>query len=171
MAMAHSPLPHPTRCLRMLYVCLVLFLLPCGNAQGQVLFRGRASYYHDSLHGRKTASGKPYHRDSMTCAHLRLPFGTMLLVRNIKNEKEVVVTVTDRGPYAKRYVLDLSRAAARELDIIGKGFAHVEVSHYTPDRVPFLLEEHRAEIPTLDLEMQELMESPYPMWLEADSVN
>lgn len=105
-------------------------------SQSTVSVRGRASYYHDVFHGRRTASGTPYHKDSMTCAHLRYPFGTMLKVRNLSNGKEVIVKVTDRGPYS-RHILDLSKAAARQLDIIRHGHAEVEITVCTDGRVPF----------------------------------
>ena len=105
-------------------------------SQSTVSVRGRASYYHDMFHGHRTASGTPYHKDSMTCAHLRYPFGTMLKVRNLSNGKEVIVKVTDRGPYS-RHILDLSKAAARQLDIIRHGHAEVEITVCTEGRVPF----------------------------------
>lgn len=104
--------------------------------QSTVTVRGKASYYHDMFHGRRTASGAPYHKDSMTCAHLKYPFGTMLRVRNIRNGKEVIVKVTDRGPYS-HHILDLSRAAAHQLDIIRHGFAEIEISVCLDGRVPF----------------------------------
>ena len=105
-------------------------------SQSTVSVRGRASYYHDMFHGHRTASGTPYHKDSRTCAHLRYPFGTMLKVRNLSNGKEVIVKVTDRGPYS-RHILDLSKAAARQLDIIRHGHAEVEITVCTEGRVPF----------------------------------
>ncbi len=147
-----------------LLLCLTL------SANAQVMFKGRASYYHDMLHGRKMANGDVYNRDSMTCAHLKLPFGTMLKVRNLMNDKEVVVKVTVRGPYAPRFILDLSRAAARQLDIIGKGHCPVEISIYHPARVPFLLEEDTIHMPELDLQMRTLANYSEPLWLQADSI-
>ena len=101
---------------------------------------GNASYYHDRFHGRKMANGKIYHRDSMTCAHLRYPLGTWLHVRNLSNGKEVIVQVTDRGPYSRKFVIDLSRAAARELGIIQYGFRPVEITPFNPARVPYQIE-------------------------------
>ena len=58
------------------------------------MFKGNASYYSDKLHGRRMANGQPYHRDSMTCAHLKFPFGTLLKVRNPINNRTVIVRVT-----------------------------------------------------------------------------
>lgn len=91
---------------------------------------GKASYYANKFHGRKTSSGLPYHRDSLTCAHRTLPFGTLLEVINPKNNKSVVVKVTDRGPFTKNRIIDLSHAAAKELDIIRSGVAHVELKEW-----------------------------------------
>ena len=88
---------------------------------------GMASYYHDKFHGRKTASGKLYDKNEMTCAHKTLPFGTKLHVINVHNNKDVIVTVTDRGPFIKGRVLDLSRIAAKELGFIDKGLQKI---HY-----------------------------------------
>jgi rare lipoprotein A len=117
------------------------------------------------------SNGERYHRDSMTCAHLKLPFGTMLKVRNLRNDKEVIVEVTDRGPFAKKYILDLSRAAARELGIIGRGFAPVEISIYTPAKGPFRLKDEEAEIPELDLQHRIMAIYPEPLWQQADSTD
>lgn len=105
--------------------------------QSTLTVKGKASYYHDMFHGRRTASGSRYHRDSLTCAHLKYPFGTLLRVRNVHNGKEVIVKVTDRGPYSSRYIIDLSRAAARTLDILHHGHAEVELSVCHDGRVPF----------------------------------
>lgn len=126
---------------------LLIFLLLCqwlpalaqgerGNTQNRVV-RGNASYYADKFHGRRTASGEIYNKDSMTCAHLQYPFGTLLKVRNPLNDRSVIVRVTDRGPFSKNRILDLSRAAARELDIIQTGFAMVEITPYFVTEIPF----------------------------------
>lgn len=87
---------------------------------------GNATYYGNRWHGRRTSSGEPYNKDSMTCAHRTLPFGTLLRVTNPRNGKAVVVRVTDRGPFRKGAIVDLSMAAAKELDIIRQGVAPVE---------------------------------------------
>ena len=94
----------------------------------------------------------------------------MLKVRNVLNNKEVIVEVTDRGPYAKRYILDLSRAAADRLGILRKGFAPVEISIYAPNKVPFRMKESDVQIPELDLQYQILSIYPEPLWQQADSI-
>lgn len=97
---------------------------------------GKASYYGKKFHNRLTASGTPYDQDEYTCAHRTYPFGTKLLVRNPKNNKAVIVEVTDRGPVKKSRLIDLSYIAAKDLDIIHHGIAHVEVYEYVqPDSV------------------------------------
>ncbi len=165
----HSLHPKATL-LRPLMLMFLLCLLSYPTTHAQILKQGNASYYSDALHGRKMSNGERYHRDSLTCAHMTLPFGTMLKVRNLLNDKTVVVRVTDRGPYSKRFVLDLSRAAAKQLGILRKGYVPVEISIYHPGKVPFLLEEPEVNIPKLDLQLRTLAEYPEPLWQEADSV-
>lgn len=80
------------------------------------------------MHGRKTSDGGKYNKDSLTCAHRTYPLGTILKVRNPKNNKEVIVKVTDRGPHRRNLIIDLSYAAAKEIDIIRDGIAPVEIS-------------------------------------------
>lgn len=114
--------------LRLLFfIVSTLLLFTCTVAEAQSV--GDASYYGNRLHGRRTSDGSRYHRDSLTCAHRTLPFGTLLKVRNVKNGREVVVKVTDRGPFRKGGIVDLSYAAAKEIDIIHSGVARVEVSN------------------------------------------
>ncbi|MGN6144183.1 MAG: septal ring lytic transglycosylase RlpA family protein [Mesorhizobium sp.] len=83
---------------------------------------GRASWY--ALHSR-TASGERMNPAALTAAHRTLPFGTRLKVTNQRNGKSVVVRINDRGPFIKGRVLDLSRAAARQIGMIGSGHAPV----------------------------------------------
>ncbi len=139
-------------------------------SESQILFtqQGNASYYADRFHGRRMANGQLYHRDSMTCAHLRYPLGTKLLVRNIVNGREVVVTVTDRGPYTRKFVIDLSRAAARQLDIIHYGFQPVEIFPFIAGRVPYKYEPS-TERPELDLGYTMDVDLGPPVWQD-DSI-
>lgn len=135
----------------------------CIWAQDQVV-KGNASYYSDRLHGRYMANGQKYNRDSFTCAHLKYPLGTRLKVRNPVNEKECIVTVTDRGPYHKKFLIDLSKAAARHLGILGAGFMMVEITPYYEGQVPFKLEVAEEEIPELNLEYAPAATYPEPVW-------
>lgn len=91
---------------------------------------GTASYYANSLHGRRTASGKIYSKDSLVCAHKTLPLGTLLRVTNIKNDSVVYVTVIDRMGKSSPHIIDLSMAGAQKLNFWGKGTAKVLVEQY-----------------------------------------
>ncbi len=88
---------------------------------------GDGSYYADSLHGNTTASGEPYDKNAMTAAHQELPLGTNVRVTYKKTGKSVVVTINDRGPYAKDRIIDVSGAAARQLGMIEDGHGPVTV--------------------------------------------
>jgi rare lipoprotein A len=88
---------------------------------------GIASFYGHRFHGRLTASGVRYDMYAMTCAHRTAPFGTRLRVTDLESGRSVVVRVTDRGPFARGRVVDLSWAAARRLDLLERGLARVRV--------------------------------------------
>lgn len=88
---------------------------------------GIAAYYATAFHGRRTASGSIYDERDLTAAHRTLPFGTRVRVTRLENGKDVVVTINDRGPFTKGRVIDLSREAARRLDLIRDGIARVRV--------------------------------------------
>ena len=88
---------------------------------------GMASYYHDRFQGRRTASGERYRKGVLSAAHKTLPLGTKVRVTKLSTGKSVIVKINDRGPYAKGRVIDLSRRAARNLGIIKRGVAKVEV--------------------------------------------
>ncbi|MFZ4581638.1 MAG: septal ring lytic transglycosylase RlpA family protein [Paludibacter sp.] len=94
---------------------------------------GYASFYSKRMQGRHTSNGERYNNDSLTCAHKTYPFGTKLLVVNPKNNRYVVVRVTDRGPHARNRMIDISYKAAVELGIISAGVAKVEISVYNDD--------------------------------------
>lgn len=89
---------------------------------------GIASWYGAKFAGRKTASGERYKPSAMTAAHRTLPFGTMVKVTNLTNNKSVIVRINDRGPYIKGRIIDLSKAAAQELEFIKKGIAKVRIT-------------------------------------------
>ena len=88
---------------------------------------GSASYYADSLSGNPTASGEPYDKDALTAAHRTLAFDTMVKVTNLDNGKTVVVRINDRGPHTKNRIIDVSGAAAKQLDLIDSGTAKVRL--------------------------------------------
>lgn len=91
------------------------------------LEEGIAAYYATAFHGRRTASGAVYDERDLTAAHRTLPFGTRVRVTHLENGREVVVTINDRGPFTKGRVIDLSREAARRLDLIRDGIAPVRL--------------------------------------------
>lgn len=113
--------------------------------------KGKATFYSKRATGARTASGERLHHDSLTCAHRTYPFGTLLKVTNLNNGKTVVVRVTDRGPFAKGRIIDLSYAAAKQLDMLLAGVATVTVERYNRG-VPYD-DEPAIELPELDLEM------------------
>ncbi|TGE22477.1 septal ring lytic transglycosylase RlpA family protein [Hymenobacter aquaticus] len=104
-----------------------LLLGSCGGSKDAFTQSGGASYYADKFNGRKTASGTTYRPNKLTAAHNTLPFGTVVRVTNPRNKRSVKVTVTDRGPHAKGRVIDLSRKAARKIDIVDAGVAPVRL--------------------------------------------
>lgn len=89
-------------------------------------FSGQASWYGGRFQGRKTSDGHRYDQEKMTAAHRSLPFGTKLLVMNRKTGTSCIVEVNDRGPFVADRVIDLSRAAARQLNMLSSGVALVD---------------------------------------------
>ena len=113
------------------WLLLVLILAACGGAQrpaapGQVE-RGMATWYGGRLNGSMTASGERFDQDAMTAAHRTLPFGAIVRVTNLKNDRSVTVRINDRGPYGRGRVIDVSRAAARVLAMISDGVVPVMI--------------------------------------------
>lgn len=110
-------------CLISVTFLFVLSFISCPAALGtpdwKHLCSGKASWYGAKFHGKRTASGKRFNMHQLTCAHRSLPFGTRILVKNPKTKKQCVVEVTDRGPFCRGRVIDLSKAAARALGIKG----------------------------------------------------
>jgi rare lipoprotein A len=88
---------------------------------------GTASWYGDPYHGRRAANGEIYDKNKMTAAHLTLPFGSVVKVTDLDNNRTVSVRITDRGPFVKGRIIDLSQAAARELQMVGPGTAMVRL--------------------------------------------
>ncbi len=86
-----------------------------------------ASWYGQEFSGRRTANGDRYDPRALTAAHKTLPLGTKIRVTNPRTGAQVLVTVTDRGPYVGRRELDLSKAAAREVGILSSGVASVVI--------------------------------------------
>lgn len=132
---------------KIIYLCITVCLcLLASKLSAQQ--KGKATFYSDRFHGKKTSSGKPYHRDSLTCAHRTFPIGTLLEVTNTDNGNKVIVEVTDRGPYARGKIIDLSYAAAHKLGIIRRGVGTVELKEWEfIKHVPYYFEPVRMELP------------------------
>ena len=87
------------------------------------------TYYAKKFEGKKTTSGERYKATKFTAAHRTLPFGTLITVRNLVSGKIVKVKVNDRGPFSKKFSLDISQSAAKALGIYRLGYARVEISY------------------------------------------
>ena len=98
--------------------------------------RGVASWYGKKFHGRLTSNREPYDMYAMTAAHKTLPLPTYVKVRNLRNNKSIVVRVNDRGPFVHNRIIDLSYAAALKLDMVRDGTSLVEVTAITFDEPP-----------------------------------
>ena len=106
------------------YIFAMSFLIP---NEGYALIKKKASYYGMDFFGKRTANGETYNPYDMTAAHKTLPFGTKVKVTNLENGKKVIVRINDRGPYVEGRNIDLSIAAAKQLDMIKDGVAQVKI--------------------------------------------
>ncbi|WP_303674908.1 septal ring lytic transglycosylase RlpA family protein [Vampirovibrio chlorellavorus] len=88
---------------------------------------GMASWYGPYFHGRRSADGSRFNQFALTAAHRTLPFGTIVRVINQRTRKSCYVKITDRGPFAHGRIIDLSRGAAKKIDMLGSGVARVSV--------------------------------------------
>lgn len=109
-------------------LAFIIFSLGLSSiAQSDSINTGIASFYAHKFEGRKTASGETFRQDSLTAAHKNLPFGTMLEVRNLSNDSIVNVRVNDRLPKSSKRSIDLSYAAANQLNFVKKGLTKVQI--------------------------------------------
>lgn len=90
-------------------------------------FRGNASWYGPNFHGKLTSNGERYNMWAMTAAHKTLPMNTIVKVTNLRNNKSIVVRINDRGPFVATRIIDLSKAAASKINMIGHGTAPVKL--------------------------------------------
>lgn len=88
---------------------------------------GMASWYGNDFHGKKTSNGEIYNMYGKTAAHKTLPFGTLVKVENLSNQKEVIVRINDRGPFVKKRIIDLSYGAGKKIGLVGPGTAKVRI--------------------------------------------
>lgn len=126
------------------YLLLFFLFILCFQAKGQTdsLFiqKGIASYYGSEFHGRRTASGERYHKDSLTAAHKILPFGTVLKVTNLKRNTSVIVRITDRLPMSSKRQIDLSHEAAKQLGMLRDGVGTVRIEAIDLDQLDKLIQ-------------------------------
>ena len=112
-----------TRRFAVTFLALLTLATGCASSTSD----GLASYYADKYQGHKTASGERFDTARLTAAHRTLPFGTRVRVTNLDNGRSVVVRVNDRGPFVSGRVIDLSPAAAKQLDMLRAGVARVKL--------------------------------------------
>ncbi|MCK5829051.1 MAG: septal ring lytic transglycosylase RlpA family protein [Methylococcales bacterium] len=108
-------------------ITFIIFFSAIFTTQSAFAEEGIAAYYSDVFHGRKTASGDIYNKNKLTAAHKTLPYGTKVKVTHLKNDKSVIVTITDRGPFTPKRIIDLSYAAAQTIDLIKPGISMVRL--------------------------------------------
>lgn len=100
---------------------------PTKKTSKNALETGVASWYGPNFNGKLTANGEIYDMNGMTAAHRTLPFDSEVVVENLDNGKTTRVRINDRGPFAKNRIIDLSKAAAKKIDMIGPGTANVRI--------------------------------------------
>lgn len=115
----------------LLFLFTALMLCSCHRKsfQGSGSENGLASYYSESYNGKKTANGEIFQSSRLTAAHKKLAFGTRVRVTNLSNGKSVKVKINDRGPFVTGRIIDLSRAAARKIDMINEGMVKVNIRY------------------------------------------
>jgi len=106
---------------------ILIGLVICSFAFQTQLQTGKASYYANKFEGRRTSSGEVFRQDSLTAAHKNLPFGTMLRVKNLKNDSIVIVKVNDRLSQKSAHIIDLSLKAAQQLNFVRNGITTVTI--------------------------------------------
>lgn len=144
----------------------IAMLLPAqqrDNAQQ----RGKASYYSRKATGARMSNGERLHHDSLFCAHRTYPLGTMLKVTNISNGKSVVVRVTDRGPFKRSRIIDLSYGAAREIGMLAAGVSMVEVTEYDADQGIPLRNERKFH--PIEFDFAETQYDFHPCWQNTEN--
>jgi rare lipoprotein A len=104
-----------------------------------------ASWYGDPFHGRKTASGEVYNKNDISAAHKTLPLKTWVEVKNLKNNKKMVIRINDRGPFIDGRIIDLSQAAAMELGVYRPGVAPVVVTAVPASQARRLSSQHQLK--------------------------
>lgn len=113
--------------MRSLSTVLIVVLPLCIYAQVGYIQEGIASYYADNFEGRVTASGERYSHLKATCAHVSIPFGSLVKITNLDNNQTAIARVNDRGPFVPGRIIDVSKSVAERLGMIGTGIARVRI--------------------------------------------
>jgi len=118
-----------------------LFFFTIFSVLGQkdpfIKLKGRASYYAEDFHGKRTASGEKFDIYKYTAAHRTLPFGTKVKVTNLMNGKAVILKINDRGPHVKTRIIDLSKCAAQAIDLMKFGAAKVSIEVISDQEIAY----------------------------------
>lgn len=109
------------------FIWFLLSLILFSFAYDGIAEKGKASYYSSKFEGRRTSSGELFRQNELTAAHKKLPFGTFVLVRNLKNDSTVVVRINDRLSQKSSRIIDLSLSAAKQLNFVRDGIANVTI--------------------------------------------
>ncbi|PKV75309.1 septal ring lytic transglycosylase RlpA family protein [Pontibacter ramchanderi] len=115
---------------------ILVFLFSFDSGAALYSADGKASYYADRMHGHRTANGERYDKTQLTAAHATLPFNTFVQVTNVRNGKSVVVRINDRMAHSRHRLIDLSRAAAQQIEVIREGIASVQLQELPDDGQP-----------------------------------
>lgn len=130
--------------LRILILFLMLTTIKCltcaeNSVNAGLVMKGTASYYSSRFNGRRTSSGEIFNNKNYTAAHKSLPFGTYVMVTNLKNDKSVIVKINDRFYPHKGHLIDITMAAATEIDMIRHGRANIIMEVIEQEKVPGLV--------------------------------
>lgn len=149
--------------MKLLVQIFALVILTAQVATATPIEKGLASYYDDSFHGRKTASGEKYDKNQLTAAHKTLPFGTKVKIKNPANGKSVNVVINDRGPYIKGRVIEISKKAAQQIDLVKVTVAPVEITVLSgPDNKPAVAAKPTNEKPAAKTVQNKTKEAAKP---------
>ena len=111
------------------FIVFIVILFALTSCAENITETGNASYYGDEFVHRHMANGRKFSQHKLTAAHKTLPLGTKVTVINLTNHERVRVRITDRGPFVKGRIIDLSKKAARRIDMIDAGVAQVELRY------------------------------------------
>jgi rare lipoprotein A len=115
------------------FFLLIMMAVSCHRKLNSTVSKGSetglASFYSESYNGKKTANGEIYNSAELTAAHKKLPFDTKVKVTNLSNGKTVKVRINDRGPFVAGRIIDLTRKAAKKIDMINAGVVNVKITY------------------------------------------